>query len=71
MGAALLAVVYALAYRRVRDLESCVRSLALVLLVVQVSVPTPFRYEFFPIILVLSSLPLLARARPDRAALEA
>jgi hypothetical protein len=71
VGAALLAVVYGLAYRRVRDLESCVRCLALTLLVVQVSVPTPFRYEFFPIILVLSALPLLARARPDRAALAA
>ena len=68
VGAALLAVVYGLAYRWVRDLPSCVRYLALVLLVVQVSVPTPFRYEFFPIILVLAALPLLARPRPDVAA---
>ena len=63
VGAALLAMVYGLAYRRVRDLSACVRHLALVLLVVQVSVPSPFRYEFFPIILVLASLPLLAPAR--------
>ena len=69
VGAGLLTVVYALAYRRVRDLPSCVRYLALILLTVQVSVPTPFRYEFFPIILVLSALPLLTRARPDPAAL--
>ena len=68
VGAALLTVVYGLAYRRVRDLESCVRYLALILLVVQVSVPTPFRYEFFPIILVLSAWPLVARARPEGAA---
>ena len=68
VGAALVAAVYGLAYRRVRDLPSCVRFLALVLLAVQVSVPTPFRYEFFPILLVLSALPLLAHARPDGAA---
>jgi hypothetical protein len=68
VGASLLAVVYGLAYRRVHDLQSCVRYLALILLVVQVSVPTPFRYEFFPIILVLSALPLLARAWPDGVA---
>ena len=68
VGAALLATVYGLAYRRVRDLPSCVRHLALVLLVVQVSVPSPFRYEFFPIILVLATLPLLAPAPPAGAA---
>jgi hypothetical protein len=68
VGAALLMVVYGFAYRRVRDLSSCVRSLALTLLVVTVSVPTPFRYEFFPIILLLSTLPLLAPRRPDGGA---
>ena len=68
VGAALLATVYGLAYRRVSDLPSCVRHLALVLLVVQVSVPSPFRYEFFPIILVLAALPLLAPARPAATA---
>lgn len=61
VGGVLLAAVYVLAYRRVHDVTSCVRYLALILLVVQVSVPTPFRYEFFPILLVLSSLPLLAQ----------
>lgn len=71
VGAMLLAAVYVLAYRRVRDVTSCVRYLALILLVVQVSVPTPFRYEFFPVLLVLSSLPLLAPARPDGAAVAA
>jgi hypothetical protein len=64
VGAALIAAAYGLAYRRVRDLPSCVRHLALVLLVVQVSVPSPFRYEFFPIILALSALPLLPSGRP-------
>jgi hypothetical protein len=68
VGAALLAGAYGLAYRRVTDLASCVRSLGLILLVVQVSVPTPFRYEFFPIVLVLSALPLLADAPADGAA---
>ena len=68
VGAVLLAMIYGLAYRSVRDLESCVRHLALVLLVVQVSVPSPFRYEFFPIILVLATLPLLASAPPAGAA---
>ena len=68
VGAALLAAVYGLAYRRVSDLPSCVRHLALVLLAVQVSVPSPFRYEFFPIILVLAALPLLAPARPAATA---
>jgi hypothetical protein len=67
VGAALLAAVYVLAYRRVHDLASCVRHLALVLLTVQVSVPTPFRYEFFPILLVLSALPLLSHGRRDAA----
>jgi hypothetical protein len=66
-GAVLLAGVYWLALRRVSDLGSCARALALVLLVVQVSVPTPFRYEFFPIVLVLSALPLLTGAPSDGA----
>jgi hypothetical protein len=67
VGAGLLIGVYALALRRVHDLASCARLLALALLVIQVSVPTPFRYEFFPIVLVLSALPLVARAGPERA----
>jgi hypothetical protein len=62
LGGALLVTVYGLAYRRVRDLPSCVSSLVLTLLVVTISVPTPFRYEFFPIVLLLSALPLVARA---------
>ena len=61
-------LVYGLAYRRLRDVPSCVRCLGLTLLVVTVSVPTPFRYEFVPIVLMLSALPLLAPAPPDRPA---
>ena len=68
VGAALVLSVYAFAWRRLRDLASAVRCLALTLLVVTVSVPTPFRYEFFPIILVLSALPLLPTGRSGRTA---
>jgi hypothetical protein len=65
VGAALVSMVYALAWRRLHDLGSCVASLGLMLLVVTVSVPTPFRYEFFPLVLVLSVLPLVPwGARP-------
>jgi hypothetical protein len=60
VGAALVLAVYGLAWRRLRDVPSCVRCLALTLLVVTVCVPTPFRYEFVPIILLISTLPLLA-----------
>jgi hypothetical protein len=67
VGAALLLSVYGLAYRGLRDLASCTRYVALTLLVVTVSVPTPFRYEFFPIALVLSTLPLLAGGTAERA----
>lgn len=64
VGAALLLGVYGLAVRGLRDLDSCARYLALTLLVVTVSVPTPFRYEFFPIVLVISTLPLVAAEAP-------
>jgi hypothetical protein len=66
VGATLLAIVYCLAWRGLRDLSSCVRYLALTLLVVTVSVPTPFRYEFVPVVLVLSTLPLLAGSTRER-----
>ena len=64
VGAVLVLAVYGHAWRRLRDLPSCVRSLALMLLVVTVSVPTPFRYEFFPLVLLLSVLPLVAADGP-------
>jgi hypothetical protein len=40
--------------------------LTLGLLIVTVSVPTPFRYEFIPIVILLSTIPLLQRKVAER-----
>jgi hypothetical protein len=64
LGALLLVGVYWLAYRGVRDLASCVRFLALALLVVTITIATPFRYEFIPLVLLLSVLTLVRAWEP-------
>ena len=66
IGILLLMGVYLIAFRSVRDLASFAHCFTLGLLIVTISVPTPFRYEFFPMILLLSTLPLV-RSSVDSA----
>jgi len=59
VGGLCLIAVYALAVHAIHDERTLVACLTLGLLIVTVSVPTPFRYEFFPVVVLLSMIPLL------------
>jgi hypothetical protein len=59
VGGLCLMAVYGLAGCAIHDERTFVACLTLGLLMVTVSVPTPFRYEFIPIVILLSTIPLL------------
>lgn len=58
-GIALIVATYILAWVRISSVRSCVRFMALGLFAATVSVGTPMRYEFIPILIFLSVLSLL------------
>ena len=59
VGGFCLVALYLLALRSMHDMRAFVVCFTLGLLIITVSVPTPFRYEFFPIVVLLSTIPLL------------
>jgi hypothetical protein len=66
LGGLCLIAVYGLAMYAMCDERTFVVCLTLGLLIVTVSVPTPFRYEFIPIVILLSTIPLLQRKVAER-----
>ena len=69
IGIACLALVLVYAWRGVTDVGTAMRSIALALLAVTLAAPTPWRYEFVPIVQVVIGAALVSAA-PSGPALE-